>query len=173
MYGIREDDSTPDAFPVGTSQTYIGLVSGLLTVVVLFFTCTVFLVKQRGRNKVALLQKHTALLCDSAAPGIAITPKDVKLPNSIANGLSLVRKPITIATSSNLAEQSERARANSRGTVYSDHRSSIYETTDNPFSEENFVSTEAIASARAVSSCTGEFRLCFSHILRITLLHDP
>ncbi|XP_078042513.1 discoidin domain-containing receptor 2 isoform X2 [Augochlora pura] len=98
---LKDDDLTPDAFPVASLQTYIGLVSGLLTVIVLFLTCTAFLIKQRGRNKVALLQKHTALLCDSSAPGIAINPKDVKLHSSIVNGLSLIRKPviITMATS--------------------------------------------------------------------------
>ncbi|XP_076248235.1 discoidin domain-containing receptor 2-like [Calliopsis andreniformis] len=154
IYGIRENDSTPDAFPVGTSQTYVGLISGLLTVAALCLTCTIFLIKQRGRNKVALLQKHTALLCDSSTPGIAITPKDAKISNSIANGLSLVRKPITIATSNNLPEQSERPRANSRATVHSDHRSSIvYETTDKPFAEQNLVVTETNTSARSVGSC--------------------
>ncbi|XP_076650199.1 discoidin domain-containing receptor 2-like isoform X2 [Halictus rubicundus] len=99
---LKDDDATMDAFPVGSLQTYVGLVSGLLTVIVLFLTCTAFLIKQRGRNKIALLQKHTALLCDSSAPGIAINPKDVKLHSSIVNGLSLIRKPIiiTMATSS-------------------------------------------------------------------------
>ncbi|XP_033332108.2 discoidin domain-containing receptor 2 isoform X1 [Megalopta genalis] len=98
---LKDDDSTLDAFPVASLQTYVGLVSGLLTVIVLFLTCTAFLIKQRGRNKVALLQKHTALLCDSSAPGIAINPKDVKIHSSIVNGLSLIRKPIiiTMATS--------------------------------------------------------------------------
>ncbi|XP_034942255.1 epithelial discoidin domain-containing receptor 1-like isoform X2 [Chelonus insularis] len=46
-------NQTPDAFPVGPrwSQTYIGLVSGALTVLALLLTCTVFLMKLRGRNK--------------------------------------------------------------------------------------------------------------------------
>lgn len=93
---FRDDGSTLDAFPVGTLQTYIGLVSGLLTVILLFLTCTALLIKQRGRNKVALLQKHTVLLCDSSSAGIAVNPKDVKLHSSIVNGLSLIRKPIVI-----------------------------------------------------------------------------
>ncbi|XP_076169898.1 discoidin domain-containing receptor 2-like [Ptiloglossa arizonensis] len=163
IYEIQEDVLTPDAFPVGTSQTYVGLVSGLLTVLVLFLSCTIFLIKQRGRNKVALLQKHTALLCDSSAPGIAISPKDVKLSNSIVNGLSLVRKPITIATAvsatnlatNNLPEQLDRARTNSRGSFDPDRRpSTVYERTYKLFSEENLVLTEPNASTIATDSCT-------------------
>ncbi|XP_057334847.1 discoidin domain-containing receptor 2-like isoform X2 [Microplitis mediator] len=78
-------NQTPDASPVGPrwSQTYIGLVSGALTVLALLLTCTVVLMKLRGRNKVALLQKHTALLCGSTAPGITINVKDLKLPTPI------------------------------------------------------------------------------------------
>ncbi|XP_076622399.1 discoidin domain-containing receptor 2-like isoform X1 [Colletes latitarsis] len=163
IYETKEDVLTPDAFPVGTSQTYVGLVSGLLTVLVLFLTCTIFLIKQRGRNKVALLQKHTALLCDSSAPGIAISPKDVKLPNSIVNGLSLVRKPITIATvvsatnlaANNVPDQFDRTRTNSRGTADSDRRpSTVYERTYKLFSDENFVHAEPNASACTTNSCT-------------------
>ncbi|XP_074100892.1 discoidin domain-containing receptor 2-like isoform X2 [Cotesia typhae] len=56
-FNITESDSngnqTPDAFPVSPrwSQTYIGLVSGALTVLLLLLTCTVVLMKLRGRNK--------------------------------------------------------------------------------------------------------------------------
>ncbi|KAH0535277.1 discoidin domain-containing receptor 2-like isoform X2 [Cotesia glomerata] len=88
-FNITDSDSngnqTPDAFPVSPrwSQTYIGLVSGALTVLLLLLTCTVVLMKLRGRNKVALLQKHTALLCGSTAPGITINVKDLKLPTPI------------------------------------------------------------------------------------------
>lgn len=170
LYEIREDDLTPDAFPVGTSQTYVGLVSGLLTVALLFFSCTAFLIKQRGRNKVALLQKHTALLCDSSVPGITITPKDVKLPNSIVNGLSLGRKPVTIVGSATIAtivtapaarklpDHPERTRVNSRLNVDSDHCSSVvYETSDKLFSEENFVFAQASESTLVTESHTGEY----------------
>lgn len=93
---LRDDGSTLDAFPVGTLQTYVGLASGLLTVILLFLTCTALLIKQRGRNKVALLQKHTVLLCDSSSTGIVVNSKDVNLRSSIVNGLSLIRKPIVI-----------------------------------------------------------------------------
>ncbi|KAK0077356.1 hypothetical protein PV326_010103, partial [Microctonus aethiopoides] len=86
-YTDLETDSKliPDAFPVVPqwSQTYIGLVSGALTVLALLLTGTVFLMKLRGRNKVALLQKHTALLCNSRASGITINVKDMKLPTPI------------------------------------------------------------------------------------------
>ncbi|XP_053970588.1 uncharacterized protein LOC128872175 isoform X1 [Hylaeus volcanicus] len=172
IYETHEDVLTPDAFPVGTSQTYIGLVSGLLTVLVLFLTCTIFLIKQRGRNKVALLQKHTALLCDSSAPGIAISPKHVKLQNSIVNGLSLGRKPITIATvvsASNLAasnspDQSDRVRTNSWNTANLDRRpSTLYEKTYKLFTEENFVLAEPNASVCATNSCATDKNAAKNH----------
>lgn len=159
LYEIHENNSTPDAFPVGTSQTYIGLVSGLLTVFALFLTCTAFLIKQRGRNKVALLQKHTALLCDSSTPGIAISPKDVKLSNSIVTGLSLIRKPIIIAASDNLPARSNTdLRRDSQTSVAENNRNStLYERTYNLFSEENLVVTKSNVSARISESCSGKF----------------
>ncbi|XP_014476730.1 PREDICTED: discoidin domain-containing receptor 2-like isoform X2 [Dinoponera quadriceps] len=89
---VNDSNLTPDAFPVNNSQTYIGLISAALTVIAFFSSCTIFLMKQRGRNKVALLQKHTALLCGSPAPGITINTKDMKLPTPIVvNGLSQSR----------------------------------------------------------------------------------
>lgn len=89
-YGLNESDLTPDAFPVNNSQTYIGLISAALTVIVFFASCTIFLMKQRGRNKVALLQKHTALLCGSPTSGI--NTKDIKLPTPVVvNNLSQSR----------------------------------------------------------------------------------
>ncbi|KAK1118518.1 hypothetical protein K0M31_014828 [Melipona bicolor] len=160
-YEIDEDALTPDAFPVGISQTYIGLVSGVLTVFVLFLTCTAFLFKQRGRNKVALLQKHTALLCDSSAPGIAISPKDVKLSNSIVTGLSLIRKPILIAPADNLPDRSNTNFQTDSKTAIVDSRlddsdtcrSTLYERTYNLFSEENLV---LCPKSNASSTCTAE-----------------
>lgn len=161
LYEIHENNSTPDAFPVGTSQTYIGLVSGLLTVFALFLTCTAFLIKQRGRNKVALLQKHTALLCDSSTPGIAISPKDVKLSNSIVTGLSLIRKPIIIAASDNLPARSNTDLRRDSQTSVADsennRNSTLYERTYNLFSEENLVVTKSNVSARISESCSGKF----------------
>ncbi|XP_076764244.1 discoidin domain-containing receptor tyrosine kinase B [Xylocopa sonorina] len=150
LYKIQEDASTPDAFPVGTSQTYIGLVSGALTIFVLLLTCTAFLMKKRGRNKIALLQKHTALLCDSSASAIAITPlaKDVKLSNSIVTGLSLIRKPITIVTSDNLTVRSN------TDSQTDPRRSTLYERTYNLFSEENLELNESNTSACAIESRT-------------------
>nr|XP_012216863.1 PREDICTED: discoidin domain-containing receptor 2-like [Linepithema humile] len=89
---LNESNLTPDAFPVNNSSTYIGLISAALTVIVFFSSCTIFLMKQRGRNKVALLQKHTALLCGSPAPGITINTKNIKLPTPIVvNNLSQSR----------------------------------------------------------------------------------
>lgn len=170
LYEIHEDVSTPDAFPVGTSQTYIGLVSGLLTIFILFLTCTTFLIKQRGRNKVALLQKHTALLCDSSAPSIAISPKDVKLSNSIVTGLSLIRKPIVIASSDNFPDRFDTDfQTDSRLTVVDSNqprRSTLYERTYNLFSEENLVLLKSNASTSTIESCPGESDKPF-----LTLLH--
>lgn len=82
---VINSNITPDAFPVSPrwSQTYIGLISGALTVLALLLTCGIFVIKLRGRNKVALLQKHTALLCGSSSPGITLNVKDIKLPTPI------------------------------------------------------------------------------------------
>lgn len=86
-YTNLEIDSNliPNAFPAVPqwSQTFIGLVSGALTVLALLLTGTIFLMKLRGRNKVALLQKHTPLLCSSSASGITINVKDMKLSTPI------------------------------------------------------------------------------------------
>ena len=175
-YEIDEKEAlTPDAFPVGTSQTYIGLVSGVLTVFVLFLTCTAFLIKQRGRNKVALLQKHTALLCDSSAPGIAISPKDVKLSNTIVTGLSLIRKPILIAPDDNLPDRSntpnlqtdsKTAIAGSRLDDSDTCRSTLYERTYNLFSEENLV---LWPKSNASSTCTAES--CPGNVFNFYVFH--
>jgi hypothetical protein len=92
MLVLNESNLTPDAFPVNNSPAYIGLISAALTVIVFFLSCTIFLMKQRGRNKVALLQKHTALLCSSSTPGITINTKDIKLSTPIVvNNLSQSR----------------------------------------------------------------------------------
>jgi len=92
MLVLNESNLTPDAFPVNNSPAYIGLISAALTVIAFFLSCTIFLMKQRGRNKVALLQKHTALLCSSSTPGITINTKDIKLSTPIVvNNLSQSR----------------------------------------------------------------------------------
>lgn len=99
---LNESNLTPDAFPVNNSSTYIGLISAALTVIVFLSSCTIFLMKQRGRNKVALLQKHTALLCGSPASGITINTKDIKLPTPIVvNNLSQSRLSLKSKIASN------------------------------------------------------------------------
>ncbi|KOC61458.1 Discoidin domain-containing receptor 2, partial [Habropoda laboriosa] len=145
MYEIEEEASTPDAFPVGTSQTYIGLVSGLLTVTLLFFTCTALLIKQRGRNKVALLQKHTALLCDSSAP------KDAKLSNSIVTGLSLIRKPACNAENAEAPQTQPILFAPPRRSSTTT-TTTLYERTYKLFSEDNLTLAESNTSARVTES---------------------
>jgi len=99
---LNESNLTPDAFPVNNSPTYIGLISAALTVIAFLSSCTIFLMKQRGRNKVALLQKHTALLCGSPASGITINTKDIKLPTPIVvNNLSQSRLSLKSKIASN------------------------------------------------------------------------
>ncbi|KAG7211120.1 hypothetical protein KM043_010446 [Ampulex compressa] len=114
--GVGAGGSAPDAFPVGTSQTYVGLVSGALTVLALLLTCTTFLMKQRGRNKVALLQKHTALLCGSPSAGITINMKEIKLPAPIgiaSAGLSHSRLSLKSNKSRPTSAEVERERCSS------------------------------------------------------------
>lgn len=99
---LNESDLTPDAFPVNNSPTYIGLISAALTMIAFLSSCTIFLMKQRGRNKVALLQKHTALLCGSPASGITINTKDIKLSTPIVvNNLSQSRLSLKSKIASN------------------------------------------------------------------------
>ncbi|OXU17697.1 hypothetical protein TSAR_002230 [Trichomalopsis sarcophagae] len=163
---------TPDAFPIGNSQTYIGLVSGVLTVLALLLTCTVFLMKQRGRNKVALLQKHTALLCGPTAPGITINMKDIKLSTPIVvNGLSQSRlsiksKGFASALAGNAAADDNMGTL--RSSIRSDNGSeyeqcSAYERTYKLFSEENLAyepapthKTERFSTCSGVTDFTSE-----------------
>ncbi|KAL6259702.1 hypothetical protein P5V15_009617 [Pogonomyrmex californicus] len=132
---LNESNLTPDAFPVNNSPTYIGLISAALTVIVFFSSCTIFLVKQRGRNKVALLQKHTALLCGSPAPGITINTKDIKLPAPIVvNNLSQSRLSLKSKIASNNDYKF--------GDVDTSEQHSIYEKI-NKISPEQYVKCEA------------------------------
>lgn len=126
---------TPDAFPISNSQTYIGLASGALTVVAVFLTCTIFLMKQRGRNKVALLQKHTALLCGSSAAGITINMKDIKIaPPIIVNSLSQSRLSIK---SKGFSGDDNTIRSSDNTTTSEYEQFSAYERTYKLFSDEN------------------------------------
>ena len=85
---------TPATSPTSSTQAYIGLITGVLAMVVLLLACTVFLMIRRGRKKVALLHKHTALVSSSTKPGVTINMKDLKMNMStpiINNGLSRSR----------------------------------------------------------------------------------
>lgn len=85
---------TPATSPTSSAQAYIGLITGVLAMVVLLLACTVFLMIRRGRKKVALLHKHTALVSSSTKPGVTINMKDLKMNMStpiINNGLSRSR----------------------------------------------------------------------------------
>ena len=77
-------------------QAYIGLITGVLAMVVLLLACTVVLMVRRGRKKVALLHKHTALVSSSTKPGVTINMKDLKMNMALStpiinNGLSRSR----------------------------------------------------------------------------------
>lgn len=85
---------TPATSPTSSTQAYIGLITGVLAMIVLLLACTVFLMIRRGRKKVALLHKHTALVSSSTKPGVTINMKDLKMNMStpiINNGLSRSR----------------------------------------------------------------------------------
>lgn len=85
---------TPATSPTNSTQAYIGLITGVLAMIVLLLACTVFLMIRRGRKKVALLHKHTALVSSSTKPGVTINMKDLKMNMStpiINNGLSRSR----------------------------------------------------------------------------------
>ncbi|XP_060519613.1 discoidin domain-containing receptor tyrosine kinase B-like [Cylas formicarius] len=83
---------TPATSPTSTAQAYIGLITGVLAMIVLLLACTVFLMIRRGRKKVALLHKHTALVSSSTKP-TTINMKDLKHMSTpiINNGLSRSR----------------------------------------------------------------------------------
>jgi len=135
MLVLNESNLTPDAFPVNNSPTYIGLISAALIITVFFSSCTIFLIKQRGRNKVALLQKHTALLCGSPTPGITINTKDIKLPTPIVvNNLSQSR----LSLKSKIASNND----NKFSDVDTSEQHSIYEKI-NKISPEPYVKCEA------------------------------
>lgn len=84
---------TPATSPTSSAQAYIGLITGVLAMVVLLLACTIFLMIRRGRKKVALLHKHTALVSSSTKPGVTINMKDLKHMSTpiINNGLSRSR----------------------------------------------------------------------------------
>ncbi|KAL7299846.1 hypothetical protein TKK_0007180 [Trichogramma kaykai] len=172
---------TPDAFPIGNSQTYIGLISGVLTVVAILATCTtVFLMKQRGRNKIALLQKHTALLCGPTAPGITINMKDIKLPGPIvcnslsqarlksakakggfvsvlgANGGSTMTAAAATDASASVNDDcdSSTLRSSDKGSDQYE-QCSTYEKTYKLFSEENLAYEPIMGKPDRFSSCIG------------------
>jgi hypothetical protein len=68
----------------------------VLALVVLLLACTVVLMVRRGRKKVALLHKHTALVSSSTKPGVTINMKDLKMNMALStpiinNGLARSR----------------------------------------------------------------------------------
>ncbi|XP_054273935.1 discoidin domain-containing receptor 2-like isoform X2 [Macrosteles quadrilineatus] len=85
---------TPATSPASNTQAYIGLITGVLAMVVLLAACTVMIMVRRGRKKVALLHKHTALVSSTTKPGVTINMKDLKMNMStpiINNGVSRSR----------------------------------------------------------------------------------
>ncbi|XP_021918994.1 discoidin domain-containing receptor 2-like [Zootermopsis nevadensis] len=95
---------TPATSATNNHQAYIGLITGVLAMVVLLLACTVVLMVRRGRKKVALLHKHTALVSSSTKPGVTINMKDLKMNMALStpiinNGLS--RSRVAAAKSKN------------------------------------------------------------------------
>lgn len=146
-------------------------------ILVLLSSCTIFLMKQRGRNKVALLQKHTALLCGPTAPGITINMKDIKLatPIVVSNGLSqsrLTAKSKSLASAlAVMAGNDNKMGTLDSTTTKSDNGSeyeqcSAYERTYKLFSEENLAYEH---KSERFSTCSGEnfFLLNFLESMRI------
>ncbi|XP_069672513.1 discoidin domain-containing receptor 2-like isoform X2 [Periplaneta americana] len=87
---------TPATSATNNHQAYIGLITGVLAMVVLLLACTVVLMVRRGRKKVALLHKHTALVSSSTKPGVTINMKDLKMNMALStpiinNGLTRSR----------------------------------------------------------------------------------
>nr|CAD7439503.1 unnamed protein product [Timema bartmani] len=87
---------TPATSATSNHQDYIGLITGVLAMVVLLLACTVVLMVRRGRKKVALLHKHTALVSSSTKPGVTINMKDLKMNMALStpiinNGLTRSR----------------------------------------------------------------------------------
>ncbi|EEB18066.1 discoidin domain receptor, putative [Pediculus humanus corporis] len=87
---------TPAKSPTTNTQAYIGLITGVLAVIVMLLVCTILVMVRRGRKKVALLHKHTALVSSSTKPGVTINMKDLKMNMAISgpimnNGLTRSR----------------------------------------------------------------------------------
>ncbi|XP_039287429.1 discoidin domain-containing receptor 2 [Nilaparvata lugens] len=93
---------TPATSPASNTQAYIGLATGVLAMVVLLLACTVLFMVRRGRKKVALLHKHTALVSNTAKPGVTINMKELKMNMStpiINNSLNTSRSRHSIKVS--------------------------------------------------------------------------
>ncbi|KAK3917055.1 LOW QUALITY PROTEIN: Epithelial discoidin domain-containing receptor 1, partial [Frankliniella fusca] len=81
-------DETPTTTATSEQGTYIGVVSGVLSVLAVTLGCVVLVLVRRGRQKVSLLHKHAALMCSTKAPalGQAVSMKDLKTTVSILGG---------------------------------------------------------------------------------------
>ncbi|XP_074028100.1 discoidin domain-containing receptor 2 isoform X2 [Leptinotarsa decemlineata] len=93
---------TPATSPTNSTQAYIGLITGALAMIILLLACTVFLMIRRGRKKVALLHKHTALVSSSTKP-TTINMKDLKtnpMSTPIINN-SLSRSRLSVKSKGN------------------------------------------------------------------------
>ncbi|XP_018915525.2 discoidin domain-containing receptor 2 [Bemisia tabaci] len=65
---------------VSNTQTFIGLVTGALAMFLILLVCTVSLMIRRGRKKVSLLKKHSALMSTTSKPNGAMTMKQMSTP---------------------------------------------------------------------------------------------
>ncbi|XP_034231704.1 discoidin domain-containing receptor 2-like, partial [Thrips palmi] len=70
---------TPATTATSEQTQYVGLIFGVLVVSVVVAGVMFLLLWRRGRQKVSLLHKHTALMCSTKAPGQAVSMKDLKM----------------------------------------------------------------------------------------------
>ncbi|KAI5700845.1 hypothetical protein M8J75_003458 [Diaphorina citri] len=58
--------------------TYVGVIAGMFAMILLVLGCTVLFLVRRGRKKVALLHKHSALM-NGSAPGVTMNMKELQM----------------------------------------------------------------------------------------------
>uniref|UniRef100_A0A8D9E443 Discoidin domain-containing receptor 2 n=1 Tax=Cacopsylla melanoneura TaxID=428564 RepID=A0A8D9E443_9HEMI len=58
--------------------TYVGVIAGMFAMILLVLGCTVLFLVRRGRKKVALLHKHSALM-NGTTPGVTMNMKEMQM----------------------------------------------------------------------------------------------
>ncbi|KAJ1523648.1 hypothetical protein ONE63_001491 [Megalurothrips usitatus] len=87
---------TPATTATSDQTQYLGLIFGALVLSVVVGGVMFLLLWRRGRQKVSLLHKHTALMCGAKVPGQAVSMKDLKMTPVIGtNGQPFNRTCLT------------------------------------------------------------------------------